>query len=417
MDEIDEQLSCQRNFSEILHPKLWDTSLDRKFQTNEHFDYGYTLGSQILRQTIEIDKSDLPIKLVYLSSSSPRRYQSILTIVLTGTEIEDDLVQIHLRISIEGNYFSRTVSAENNLIYEYQWSRRNAYDQNVHGLTEAIVSIGYEYLNCKQINWQYQSVKITGQDIPTANVGGWTFNVHHKFNLQSNLLHKGDGTTMYLTDSPIQLSTVVGIRNQIRSIDCRSCQENPSQTTTLFSPTSLTISHDGRIFIADLNFIWMYQSTTGLIKPVLELTSQYTYRYHLTTDPIDGRLYISDYNRRQIIRLIRTESIDNLRDNFEVILGNGDFCQYNSEENQTCGDNQLARDVSLTFTKGLTIDRYGNMFFIDGQRIRKLNIENGLVTNFVGSFEYENRPLTCNQTYLFDQVNSNSSKSLRFFSF
>ncbi|CAF5226271.1 unnamed protein product, partial [Rotaria magnacalcarata] len=28
-------------------------------------------------------------------------------------------------------------------------------------------------------------VKITGQDIPTANIGGWTFNVHHKLNVQA----------------------------------------------------------------------------------------------------------------------------------------------------------------------------------------------------------------------------------------
>jgi hypothetical protein len=40
-------------------------------------------------------------------------------------------------------------------------------------------------MNCNQIVWYKKSVKITGQDIPTANVGGWTFNVHHKLNIQS----------------------------------------------------------------------------------------------------------------------------------------------------------------------------------------------------------------------------------------
>lgn len=243
-------------------------------------------------------------------------------------------------------------------------------------------------------------MKITGQDIPTANVGGWSFNVHHKLNLQSNLLYKGDGTTMLLTDSPLQFTTLIGQRNQIRSIDCRKCQENQGLLTKLLSPTSLTISNDGIIYIGDLNIIWMYQPLTGLIKPVLELNEQYTYKYYLTTDPIDGRLYISDYHRRQILRLIRTESIENWKENFEVILGNGNYCQMDL----LCGDNQLAKDVALTYPKGLTIDRYGTMYFIDGQRIRKLNIENGLVTNLVGSFDYENRPLTCNRTYAFDQV-------------
>ena len=50
-----------------------------------------------------------------------------------------------------------------------------------------VVSIGYEYMNCNQIDWYRKSVKMTGQDIPTANIGGWTFNVHHKLNLQAGI--------------------------------------------------------------------------------------------------------------------------------------------------------------------------------------------------------------------------------------
>jgi hypothetical protein len=105
---------------------------------NENFDYAYTLGSQIIRQSISIDKHDFPIKFIYLSSSSTRRYQSILTMVLTGNEIDEDLIQIHLSISIEGIYLMKKIQADKNLIYEYEWSRRNAYDQNVHGLAEAM---------------------------------------------------------------------------------------------------------------------------------------------------------------------------------------------------------------------------------------------------------------------------------------
>jgi hypothetical protein len=138
MDEIPDDRICSRNISENIQPKLWDTSLDRSFMNNENFDYAYTLGSQILRQSISIDKNDFPIKFIYLSSSSTRRYQSILTIVLTGNQIDEDLIEIHLSISIEGIYFSKKFHANQNLIYEYEWSRRNAYDQNVHGLAEAI---------------------------------------------------------------------------------------------------------------------------------------------------------------------------------------------------------------------------------------------------------------------------------------
>lgn len=405
MDEIPEEINCLKNISENnIQPKLWDTSLDRSFLNNENFDYAYTLGSQIIRQSIKIDQNDFPIKLTYISSSSTRRYQSILTIVLTEKQIEDDLIEIYLTISIEGIYFMKKFSAQTNLIYDYEWARRNAYDQNVHGLAEAIVSIGYKYINCNQIYWYKKSVKITGQDIPTANVGGWTFNVHHKLNIQSNLLHKGDGTNMLLTDSPLQFSTIIGIRDQSRSIDCRKCNENQGIQTKLLNPTSLTISNDGIIYIGDLNIIWMYQPMTGIIKPVIEFNEQYTYKYYLTTDPIDGRLYISDYHRRQIIRLMKSDSIENLKDNYEIVIGDGRYCTIDLINNITCGDKQLAKDVSLSYPKGLTIDRYGTIYFIDGQRIRKLNIENSYVTNLVGSFEYQIKQLTCNRTYSFDQV-------------
>lgn len=138
MDETSEYAICERNHSDIVEPKLWDTSLDRTFLPHEQFDYAYTLGSQIIRQSIGIDRRDFPVQLNYLSSSSNRRYQSILTVVLTGEQIEEDLIDIHLSISIEGIYFRKKFQAEKNLIYEYPWLRRNAYDQNVHGLAEAI---------------------------------------------------------------------------------------------------------------------------------------------------------------------------------------------------------------------------------------------------------------------------------------
>lgn len=212
---------------------------------------------------------------------------------------------------------------------------------------------------------------------------------------------------MLLTDAPIQFSTLIGIRDQIRSTDCRNCYENQPLSNKLLNPTSLTVSNDGTIYIGDLNIIWMYRSTTNLIKPVLELNEQYNYKYYLTTDPIDGRLYISDYHRRQIIRLIKTESIENLKQNYEIIIGDGQYCTLDLAHNITCGDEQLAKDVSLSYPKGLTIDRYGTIYFIDGQRIRKLSIDNSHVTNLVGSNEYHidyHQQLSCKRTYSLDQV-------------
>ena len=212
---------------------------------------------------------------------------------------------------------------------------------------------------------------------------------------------------MLLTDSPLQFSPLVGSRDQSRSIDCRKCQETQGISTKLLHPTALTVSNDGTIYIGDLNIIWLYQPATGLTKPVLELTEQYAYKYYLTTDPVDGRLYITDNARRQIIRLVKIDSIENLRENYEIVVGDGQFCTLDVGNNVTCGDELLAKDVSLSYPKGLTIDRYGTMYFIDGQRIRKLSIDTSRVTHLAGSFEYQfdyQRQLSCNRTYALDQV-------------
>ena len=96
----------------------------------------------------------------------------------------------------------------------------------------------------------------------------------------------------------------------------------------------------------------MYQPTNGFVKPVLELNEQYTYKYYLTTDPVDGRLYISDYHRRQIIRLIKTESIENLKENYEIVVGDGQYCTIDPIQNITCGDEQLAKRCFIIISKG-----------------------------------------------------------------
>jgi hypothetical protein len=44
-------------------------------------------------------------------------------------------------------------------------------------------------MNCNPIVWYHKSVKMSGQDIPTANVGSWTFNVHHKLNIQAGKIN------------------------------------------------------------------------------------------------------------------------------------------------------------------------------------------------------------------------------------
>ncbi|CAF1514254.1 unnamed protein product, partial [Didymodactylos carnosus] len=332
-------LSIHDNF---IEPKIWKTSLYRTL-IDDNNDYSYTLGSQILRKYIPIPDTD--INLVYTSTSSTKKYYSVINIVLTSNSIHSDLMTIHLQISIE-------------------------------------VSVGYEYYGCTQIVWRYQTTIVNGQDMPAANVGGWNFNVHHRLNLQEDVLHKGDGTNILMSELPWIVTSIAGIQDQIRSIECKKCI-GQAATIKLLNPTNVAISNDGTIFIGDLNIIWIIQ-TTGIAMPVLELSYDYAYKYYMTTDPIDGRLYIADYQRRQIIRLITTLNIKDLTQNYEVVVGDGNYCgNILDNDGESCGDNLTAQYVSLSYPKGLTINKEGTLYFIDGNRIRQLRLDNSRVTNIV----------------------------------
>ncbi|CAF0943281.1 unnamed protein product, partial [Didymodactylos carnosus] len=126
--------TCLAIYNNFIEPKIWETNSYRTFINNNN-GYSYTLGSQILRQYVSIPETQM--NLVYISTSSTKKYYSIITIVLTSNSIHSDLETIHLQISIEGTYFYEIFDAQPDLVYEYEWNRRNAYDQNVYGLTYA----------------------------------------------------------------------------------------------------------------------------------------------------------------------------------------------------------------------------------------------------------------------------------------
>ena len=52
------------------------------------------------------------------------------------------MVNIHLKITIEGDLFQKTFEADPNLKYTYAWRGVNVYRQRVYGTTTALVKVG-----------------------------------------------------------------------------------------------------------------------------------------------------------------------------------------------------------------------------------------------------------------------------------
>lgn len=56
------------------------------------------------------------------------------------------------------------------------------YRQRVYGVTTAIVKVGYEYTDCRDILWDTQTTKLSGNDMSISEVGGWNLDIHHRYN-------------------------------------------------------------------------------------------------------------------------------------------------------------------------------------------------------------------------------------------
>ena len=78
------------------------------------------------------------------------------------------------------------------------------------------------------------------------------------------------------------------------------------------------------------------------------------YKYFMTVSPLDGKLYISDYQSKRISRVKTMGAVRELTKNVEVIAGTGDQC-VPGDENQ-CGDQGPAMDAKLFYPKGREVD-------------------------------------------------------------
>jgi hypothetical protein len=337
----------------------------------------------------ELNIIDTNLKLVYTSNQVPG-YSSTIFVLLTQNEIPDSLQLVHLQIVVEGVMHKQTFDALVDLKYEYAWDRRNAYEQRVYGFTYAKVMVGYQYEDCAFVYWENAIVKLAGYDLGSSEIGSWNLDVHHRLNTQQGILHKGDGTTIYLKEIQKTTEIVAGQMKLKRDIDCSDCQ---AEFAKFYSPYSLSISKDGLIFIADYNYIWMLNNTEQP-KRVLALRPDQPYKYFIANELTNGNLYVTDSTRRLVYTVRNLEQINDLSANFKIA-------------SEFCGDNECqAETVSkkLQYPKSIAFDSNGIMYFIDGNQIKSINSD-GLVKTIIGSDKSNiYRPLGCSTQFAIDSI-------------
>ncbi|XP_066572908.1 teneurin-2 [Amia ocellicauda] len=360
--------------------------------------------TQVLHEQIEIPGTSL--KLCYLSSRTSG-YKSLLKITMTQAVVPLSLIKVHLMVAVEGHLFQKWFHASPNLAYTFIWDKTDAYSQRVYGLSEAVVSVGFEYETCPSlILWEKRTTLLQGYELDPSNLGGWSLDKHHTLNVKSGILHKGNGENLFLSQQPAVITSIMG-NGRRRSITCPSCN-GLADSNKLLAPVALAVGIDGSLYIGDLNFVrrvYPSMNTTSILElrnKDFRHSNNPTHKYFMAVDPVSGALYISDTNSRRIYRIKSLTGAKQLSENSEVVAGTGEQCLPFDEAR--CGDGGKAVEATLMSPRGIAVDKNGLMYFVDATMIRKVD-QNGIISTLLGSNDLTAvRPLSCDSSMDVSQV-------------
>ncbi|CAK1578856.1 unnamed protein product [Parnassius mnemosyne] len=362
--------------------------------------------SQVIQESLQIPGTGL--NLVYHSSRAAG-YLSTIQLQLTPEEVPPTLALIHLRITIEGILFEKTFEADPVIKFTYPWNRLNVYRQRVYGVTTALVKVGYQYTDCKDIIWNVQTTKLSGHDMSISDVGGWNLDIHHRYNFHEGILQKGDGTNTYLKQKPRLIITTLGDGRQ-RSLECGAGGGGGAGAgggagcgARLLAPVALAAAPDGALYVGDFNLVRKL-ATDGTVRTIVKLNAtRVSYRYHMALSPLDGTLYISDPESHQIIKVRDTNDYSDPQHNWETVVGSGERCLPGDEAH--CGDGALARDAKLAYPKGVAVSIDNVLYFADGTNIRMVD-RDGIITTVIGNHMHRAhwKPIPCEGTLSVEEV-------------
>ncbi|XP_063635677.1 teneurin-m isoform X1 [Cydia splendana] len=354
--------------------------------------------SQVVQESLQIPGTGL--NLVYHSSRAAG-YLSTIQLQLTPEKVPPTLALIHLRITIEGILFEKTFEADPVIKFTYPWNRLNVYRQRVYGVTTALVKVGYQYTDCKDIIWNVQTTKLSGHDMSISDVGGWNLDIHHRYNFHEGILQKGDGTNTYLKHKPRLIITAMGDGRQ-RGLECAECW-GAARRQRLLAPVALAADPAGALYVGDFNLVRKIKPDGEVVTLVKLNATRVSYRYHMALSPLDGTLYISDPESHQIIKVRNTEDYSDPEHNWETVVGSGERCLPGDEAH--CGDGALARDAKLAYPKGVAVSIDNVLYFADGTNIRMVD-RDGIITTVIGNHMHRAhwKPIPCEGTLSVEEV-------------
>ena len=157
--------------------------------------------------------------------------------------------------------------------------------------------------------------------------------------------------------------------------------DEPERTLDHFSPDAMTVDKAGELLVTAYHTILRYRGHglepfvgvgrgfSGDGGPAKDATFQFAQGLAVSED---GDIYVADREN------CRIRKIDHEKMTISTIAGTGDW--------DTTGDNGPALSAKLHWPESVVIDHQNNLFYIDDDRVRRINA-NGTITTYAGTGE------------------------------
>ena len=240
--------------------------------------------NQVLGESVPV--TGMALTLNYRSDRVPGHQGSrTVRIPVSGPTLPADVVNIELHIRIAGQRHVQYFSPAPNLVHTFTWDGLDGYGQPVFGAQTVSVEIFYRFLrdyslcppeendgtwvqvpsgfgrrfeerpDCSQKlartpvdelarTW---SATLSARNPRSANLGGWTLDVHHTYDVVGRVLYQGDGTRQNprsVVGSHV-ITTIAGNGTTGFSGD------GGLATAAGLSPADMAVGPDGSVYFAD----------------------------------------------------------------------------------------------------------------------------------------------------------------------
>ncbi len=234
-----------------------------------------------------------PFTLNYTTDRAPgKKSNNTLQVNLTGASIRNKLKRVELTVNVAGQTYKKSFPAQANLITTFTWNGLDAYGRRVQGDVPAQVNLSYVYNATYLVPGKDQENAfarlgegITLTEVPSRQeaylersyvsyvgvnssslkqaLNGWTFDVHHSYDIGSKTLYLGNGFKRTADNIGRVITTVAGNGDVENSGDGGPATEAGFETVF-----STSIDNQGNLYVTDVVGLVRMISKNGIVNTI-----------------------------------------------------------------------------------------------------------------------------------------------------